>query len=959
MPKRMRHDVRLLGDLLGEILRESEGEDLLADVERLRHAVIEARRGPAAVPDAGSFAGQDAGPGAVLADPGAVLADPVGDEIAALVASWPLERAELVARAFTVYFHLVNLAEEHHRIRTLRDRDTGGAPQRESLGLAVAELRATGRAGDGQLAGLLAGLRVHPVLTAHPTEARRRAVTSALRRITGLLTVLDDGPEGEPQAETQRRLREEIDLLWRTSQLRVKAMEPLDEVRTVMTAFDDTLFRVVPAVYRSLDHVLNGPDSGRVPAAAPAFLRFGSWVGGDRDGNPFVTAQVTRQTAVIQADHALRALENATTRIGRALTADASVTPPSADLARGLAVAEAAHAELLAEISSRSPLEPHRTYLLFAAERLRATRLRNADLGYGDAAEFLADLRLVQDSLASAGAPRQAFGELQHLIWQTETFGFHLAELEVRQHSEVHARALRELEQGGELSPQTQEVFATFRVIAWIQRRFGTRACRRYVVSFTRSADDIAAVYELARRAVPDGLPPDLDVIPLFESGEDLGNAAQVLDGMLKLKPVAARLAAAGSSGAGSSGAGSSGAGSPRGAAPLEVMLGYSDSAKELGPVSATLLLFRVQARLAAWAAANDVPLTLFHGRGGALGRGGGPTGRAVLAQAPGSVDGRFKVTEQGEVIFARYAHLAIAHRHLEQVASAVLLASAPVSAGQAGQVEQRIAGIGERIEAAARRAYRSLVETEGFAAWFARVSPLEEISGLRIGSRPARRAAAAGLDDLRAIPWVFAWSQTRVNLPGWFGLGSGLAAVAEGEGGLDELRRAYREWPLFAVLLDNAEMSLAKTDRRIAARYLALGGRPDLTATLLAEHDLTSRLVLAVTGHDRLLADLRVLSRAVALRDPYVDALSYLQLRALAALRADTYAGDGEGRPPGAEGAEDGEDRVRGPEGAEDGRGARGGGPPESAEPADRDRLERLLLLTVNGVAAGLQNTG
>jgi phosphoenolpyruvate carboxylase len=914
----MRRDVRLLGDLLGEVLRESVGEDLLADVERLRHAVIEARR-------------EDPPP----------QADPVGDEIAALVASWPLDRAVLVARAFTVYFHLVNLAEEHQRIRTLRERAAGGAPLRESLALAVADIRA---AAPGELEALLVRLRVHPVLTAHPTETRRRAVTAALRRVSGLLAGLDDVPGQGAQPEARRRLREEIDLLWRTSPLRVKAMEPLEEVRAAMTVFDETLFRAVPALYRSLDHVLTGADCGRVPVAAPAFLRFGSWVGADRDGNPFVTAQVTRETAIIQAQHALAALETVTERIGRALTAEAPVTPPSAALARALEIAEAEHPELLAGIAARSPAEPHRTYLLFLAERLRATRLRNADLGYGDPAGFLADLRLVQNSLAAAGAPRQAFGELQHLIWQTETFGFHLAELEVRQHSEVHARALAELERGEPPSPQTQEVLATFRVIAWIQGRFGAQACRRYVVSFTRSAHDIAAVYELARRAVPDGRPPDLDVIPLFESGADLDHAVEVLDDMLKLEPVASRLTASGpapsrttpsaagsygpgvgevgSGGAGSGAVGSGGFGCGAvgsGAGPaLEVMLGYSDSAKELGPVGATLRLFRAQAALAAWAAARGVALTLFHGRGGALGRGGGPAGRAVMAQAPGSVDGRFKVTEQGEVIFARYAHLALAQRHLEQVASAVLLASTPATA-PAARPQQRVADLAGKLEAAAVDTYQSLVDTEGFAAWFARISPLEEISGLRIGSRPARRAAvSSGLADLRAIPWVFAWAQTRVNLPGWFGLGSGLAAVADEPDGVAELRRAYREWPLLAVLLDNAEMSLAKTDRRIAARYLALGGRPDLTAAVLAEYDLTARLVLTVTGHDRLLADRPVLSRAVALRNPYVDALSYLQLRALAALRA-----------------------------------------PTAESSPDRPRLERLLLLTVNGVAAGLQNTG
>ncbi len=698
-----------------------------------------------------------------------------------------------------------------------------------------------------------------------------------------------------------------------------------------MTAFDETLFRVVPAVYRELDRAVAeaggapGSAASPGPSPVPAFLRFGSWVGADRDGNPFVTAQVTRETAAIQADHILRALENATTRIGRALTLHEATTPPGAALRRALAAASAAHPELLAEISARSPQEPYRTYLLYAAQRLAATRARHADLAYPGPAEYLADLRLVRQSLVEAGAGQQAFGELQNLIWQAETFGFHLAGLEIRQHSQVHARALRELRalgpsgalkaglgRGGSWSAETEEVLATFRAVAWVQDRFGAAACRRYVVSFTRSAGDIAAVYELARYAAAGGPVPVLDVVPLFESAADLANAPDVLAGMLALPPVAERLAATGRR--------------------LEAMLGYSDSAKELGPASATLRLYDTQARLAEWAAARDVRLTLFHGRGGALGRGGGPAGRAVLAQAPRSVGGSFKVTEQGEVIFARYGQSAIAKRHLEQVGSAVLLASSARIAERTAAAAASYRGIADRIDKAACAAFRGLVEADGFAEWFARISPLQEIGGLRIGSRPAKRglepaapetssAPVVDLDDLRAIPWVFAWSQTRMNLPGWFGLGSGLAAITgDGDGdGEGVLRLAYREWPLFGVLLDNAAMSLAKTDRPIAARYLALGGRDDLTALVLAEYDLTRRLVLAVTGHDRLLADRPVLSRAVALRDPYVDALSYLQLRALAALRA----------------------------------------PGPQIPAVERERLERLLLLTVNGVAAGLQNTG
>jgi phosphoenolpyruvate carboxylase len=338
-------------------------------------------------------------------------------------------------------------------------------------------------------------------------------------------------------------------------------------------------------------------------------------------------------------------------------------------------------------------------------------------------------------------------------------------------------------------------------------------------------------------------------------------------------------------------------------------MLGYSDSTKEVGPLSATLALYQAQSELTAWAKRRHIRLTMFHGRGGALGRGGGPANRAVRAQAPGSVAGRFKVTEQGEVIFARYGNAAIARRHLEQVASAVLEASTAPAHSEPTRQFQRLA---RDVDAAARGAYRALVEAKGFAEWFEQISPIEELSRMRIASRPTRRGGGKALVDLRAIPWVFAWSQMRLNLPGWYGLGSGLAAAR-----LEELRRAYASWPLFNVLLDNAEMSLAKTDRRIALRYLALGARPDLAALVLHEYDLTKKNVLAVTGHARLLEKHRVLSWAVELRNPYVDALSHLQLRALRALRSKT------------------------------------------SSVSQRARAERLFLLTVNGVAAGLQNTG
>jgi len=851
--------VRLLGEQLGRVISESGGAALLRDVERLRSLVIRARDD-----------------------------DRYERDAERLVASWPLERAEQVARAFTCYFHLANLAEEHHRARVIRERDRGSDPVPESIAATVGQLRR--RLGSKQLQDLVTRLEIHPVFTAHPTEARRRAIVTAIRRAGEQLERLDDPRIADSERlESERRLVEEVDSLWRTAQIRTTQIHPLDEVRSFMAVFDETLFRIVPELMRSLDRALTGDATGTRAPRAPRFIRIGSWIGGDRDGNPAVTAAVAAATMEIQAQHILLALEAAAIRIGRALTVDATTTPPSSALRRRLAAARKADARRIDAIVARSTEEPHRVFLLHIAGRIAATRTGEGTLAYRSAADLLRDLHVLRDSLAEAGAARLAYGELQHLIWQTETFGIHLAELEVRQHSKVHDAALAEVRSGKSQSEATKDVLDTMRAMAAMQARFGVTACSRYVVSFTRRAADLAAVFELAWRAT-DGNPPVLEVVPLFETRQDLSQATEVMDEVLKLEPVRRRLAANGRR--------------------IEVMLGYSDSAKEVGPVSATLALHDAQAALAAWAKHHRLRLTLFHGRGGALGRGGGPANRAVRAQAPGSVAGHFKVTEQGEVIFARYGNPAIARRHLEQVTSAVLEAS--IAGGSRADPARRFRELASGIEGPSRAAYRALVDAAGFEEWFLRVSPIEELSGLRIASRPARRGAGRRLEDLRAIPWVFAWSQMRLNLPGWYGMGSALSAAS-----LAELRRAYAEWPLFNVMLDNTEMSLAKTDRRIAEHYLGLGERPELTAMVLREYDLTMKCVLAVTGHKRLLEDRRVLSWAIELRNPYVDALSHLQLRALRALRDPT------------------------------------------ASKGDRALAERVFQLSVNGVAAGLQNTG
>jgi phosphoenolpyruvate carboxylase len=873
VPDQLRNDVRLLGGLLGIVLRESGGDDLLADVERLRELTIRAHDEP----------GNDA----------FVQAEE-------LVDGFSPARAEQVARAFTCYFHLANLAEEYHRVRILRERESVVDPHKlspdDSLPAAVVELAK--EIGSEAALKRLQDLEFRPVVTAHPTEARRRAVARAIRRISDLVAERDGiHVGGTTLAENERRLLAEIDVLWRTSPLRATKPTVLDEVRTVMAVFDSTFFDVFPAVYRRLDDWLQGEAAGAKAPIVRPFVRLGSWIGGDRDGNPNVTPDVTRAAVVIASEHVLAALETATRRTGNAMTLDADGTPASAELLTLWQRQREMSEPVTARVAADSPNEPHRRALLVIAERVAATRRRDADLAYGGADQLEADLAAVQRSLVDAGAPRAAYGDLQQLIWQVQTFGFHLAELEVRQHSQVHEAALAEIaEHGldGPLSEKTQEVLETFRAIGAVQRRHGVDAVRRFIVSFTQRAQHIADVYELAELVFPDPTQaPVIDAVPLFETFADLEASVETLEGMLELPAVQRRLASNGRR--------------------VEVMLGYSDSSKDVGPVAATLALDVAQSRITQWATRHDVTLTLFHGRGGALGRGGGPANRALLAQPPGSVDGRFKLTEQGEVIFARYGDPVIAARHIEQVAAATLLAGAPSTEARNAAATERFAPLASELDQASRARFFELVRADGFPQWFAEVTPLEEIGLLPLGSRPARRGLSVeSLDDLRAIPWVFSWSQARTNLAGWFGFGTALASV----GDIAELQAAYTGWPLFTTLVDNVEMSLAKTDARIAGRYLALGDRPDLADLVLEEMALTRRWVLAITGSDDVLSRRRVLGRAVQLRSPYVDALSLLQLRALTRLRA-------------------------------------GAAPDEVAD------LRRLLLLAVNGVAAGLQNTG
>jgi phosphoenolpyruvate carboxylase len=524
--------------------------------------------------------------------------------------------------------------------------------------------------------------------------------------------------------------------------------------------------------------------------------------------------------------------------------------------------------------------------------------------------------------LVADGLGRVAWGEVAELRWQVATFGFHLASLEVRQHAEVHRAALRVLAGAGdgdgdragsavEVSPGVTlaETLETFRAMARVQARFGIEACRRYVISFTEGPGDVTDVLALARIATDTGGSlPVLDVVPLFETSEALAGSGSILDAILRDPGYRAHLAARGDR--------------------QEVMLGYSDSNKESGFLAAAWMLHGAQDVLAEVARTHGVELTLFHGRGGAIGRGGGPANRAILGSAPGSDDGRLKLTEQGEVIAANYADPAIARRHLEQLTGAVLIASTPEHDQATRRALRAGAPLMDELAATARAAYRSLVHDDpGFAAFFRDVTPIAELSDLRLGSRPAARGRtgrieAPPIDALRAIPWTFAWSQARINLPGWYGLGTALEAYRAGHGdaGVADVARLYRDWPFLASVLDNAEMILAKADMGVARRYAGLARGDDAErywAAIEAEFHRTVTELLRVTGRARLLDGAPVLQRSIGLRNPYVDSLSELQVRLLRRLRA------------------------------------------LPADDPDRGRVLRLVQASVNGVAAGLQNTG
>jgi phosphoenolpyruvate carboxylase len=908
----LKEDIRLLGRLLGDTLREQEGEDTFRFVERIRQTAIRFRR-----------EGDQQARAELEAE---------------LNALSPASTVALI-RAFTYFSQLANIAEDlHHNRRRRAHQIAGSAPQEGSLLLALRRLEEAGH-GAGAVAEFFRDALISPVLTAHPTEVQRKSILDCQLQIARLLNERDR-LELTPEERTsnEEALRRAILTLWQTRILRELRLTVRDEIENGLSYYRYTFLSQLPRLYGDIEDLLERAYSGANIPVGPV-LRLGAWIGGDRDGNPYVTHDVLHHAVARQSSTAFDYYLTEVHQLGSELSQSLRMVSVSPQLE---------------ELASRSPDEsahrrdePYRRALTGVYARLAATsRLLDQhapqlrEIGpsepYADAQEFVRDLTIISDSLTSNGSARIASGRLRGLKRAAQVFGFHLAPLDLRQHSGVLEQVVAELFATGanrhgyldldepsrqrwlleelavprplrsphlSYSEATQSELRILDTAAEAQRRFGARALPNHIISNTNGVSDMLELALLLKEAglMRPGQAPRLHmhVIPLFETIADLRGCAAIMDEILRLPLYRELLESRGN--------------------VQEIMLGYSDSNKDGGYLTSNWELYKAEVKLVEVFKKHGVKLRLFHGRGGTVGRGGGPSYQAILAQPPGTVQGQLRITEQGEVIASKYSDPDIGRRNLETLVAATLEATL-LHRGEARAGEAGFRDVMEELSAAAFAAYRDLVyETPGFVTFFRTATPITEIADLHVGSRPASRKKSDRIEDLRAIPWVFSWSLARIMLPGWYGFGSAVEQfiARRGERGLALLKDMHRGWPFFRTLLSNMDMVLGKSDIHIASRYAELVADEELRERIFsriqAEYHRTTNYLLAIAGQRELLEDNPLLARSFRNRRPYIDPLNHLQVAALRRFRA----------------------------GEQD------------------EKTKRAILLTINGIAAGLRNSG
>jgi phosphoenolpyruvate carboxylase len=909
-------DIRLLGRVLGEVIREQDGPEAYELVERVRQLSIAYR---------------------LKSDTEA------GQALDELLRGLSNDQTVSVIRAFSYFSHLANIAEDRQHVRRRRLHERAGHLQEGSLALSLRRLTAAG-VSPGQIGRSLRSAHISPVLTAHPTEVQRQSILAAERTIAELVECRETlFGEGE-LADNEALIKARVTQIWQTRMLRLARLTVADEIENALQYYRATFLREIPRLYRALEEALPGEQ------LAP-FFRMGNWIGGDRDGNPFVTAETLRIALQRQAETALQHYLSEVHQLGGELSMSAQwvrMTP-----------AMAALADRSPDTSEHRRDEPYRRALIGMYARLAATlqaltgqsALRHAVVSadaYPSAADFLDDLRVIEHSLRAHHADPLIALRLAPLIRAVEVFGFHLATVDLRQSSDQHEAVLAELlrvarleedygglaeparcalllrllddarplgVRGAEYSALASGELAIFEAAASLRQVFGNHAIRQYIISHTEEVSDLLEVLllfketGLLRGTLREGAQSELNVVPLFETINDLRRATAIMRSFYATAGIAAMIGASGGE--------------------QEVMLGYSDSNKDGGTFTSTWELYKAETSLAALFAglhqSQGVTLRLFHGRGGTVGRGGGPSYQAIMAQPPGTVNGQIRLTEQGEVIASKYANPEIGRRNLETLVAATLETTLLPPARRA---PARFLAAAEALSVASMAAYRQLVyETPGFADYFFSATPIREIAELNIGSRPAARKATNAIEHLRAIPWGFSWGQCRVALPGWCGFGSAVDVYLgdqndEREARLTLLRRMHAQWPFFTTLLSNLDMVLAKTDLGIARRYVelveddALGEH--IFGLIEAEWRRTQSALALITGEEQRLSSNPSLARSIEHRFSYIDPLNHLQVELMRRYRSSAPGDD-----------------------------------------AAMERVKRGIHISINGVAAGLRNTG
>ncbi|MGB1680944.1 MAG: phosphoenolpyruvate carboxylase [Acidimicrobiales bacterium] len=895
----LRRDIRRLGGQLGDTLVRQVGPELLEQVEHVRTLARALREGD----------------------------DSVGKELTDSLGDTDVVRAIELVRAFTTYFHLANTAEQVHRIDDLAENRT---TRSKRFSETVSRLVELGFTAD-EVAAATNRVQLYPVFTAHPTEASRRSILDKLAEIATLIERRLGEPEQTVISRIDRRIDELLDMIWQTDELRREKPDPVDEARSILYFLGEMLEEGVPELLDDIDATLRslGNGLGLAPGAQP--VRFGSWVGGDRDGNPNVTPDTTCEVLDFQRARALRLLISEIEALSAELSVSTAVRTITPELEAQLAADDEDFPKVRARFRALSAGEPYRQRLSVMHQRLlEAAEIPPGPRAYTRPTELVDDLDMLSRSLLSAGGALIANGSLARVRRLVDLVGFHLATLDIRQHASKHHAALaslfaavgtdyESLDKPGRAqvladelgsprplaAPQTgsaDETRELFQVIRERMDSYGDDIIESYIVSMTQGVDDILAPAVLARDVGLVDLSADvarLGFVPLFETIEDLRAIGAVLRELFAIPAYRKLVQLRGD--------------------VQEVMVGYSDSNKDGGITTSQWEIHKALRTISEVADETGIEITVFHGRGGTVGRGGGPTHAAILSQPAGAIRGAMKTTEQGEVIADKYALPEIANRNLDLAFSAVVEAS--VAHRKPRNAPDDVAlwnDVMETMSTAAFARYRAFVEQDGLVEYFNTATPVEELGAMNIGSRPSRRKGGGDLSDLRAIPWVFGWTQSRQIIPGWFGVGTALTAAVDA-GHTDALARMYEQWQFFRTFLSNVEMTLAKTDLAIARHYVTNLVDPKLHPILddvAQEHALTLMQVSKITGGD-LLDDLPILRRTLAVRDIYLDPINILQVDLLARSRA--------GVP----------------------------------HPAEEARLQRALLLTINGVAAGLRNTG